>query len=134
MRSNPFFLNALLPHGAAATDGLKQEERPRTQPCSYTRVTIPRDLRPFLHFSTNGGHSLAGGSSSSVWNNYISNCIWNGQVEADDQSRFNRTAMLSHDPFDISLRRWSPGTHTSETAGDRREPTPPSQTDSRGIE
>ena len=58
MRSNPFFLNVLLPHDTAATNGLKQGERPRTQPCSYTRVTIPRDLRPFLHFSTNGGHSV----------------------------------------------------------------------------
>ena len=34
-------------------------------------------------------------------------CNWNGQVETDAVSRFNRTAMLTHDPFVIRFRRSS---------------------------
>ena len=68
------------------------------RPC-HSRVTIPCDLRPFLHFSPNSGRSLAGGISTSVWN--LVCCIWNGQVETDVLRRFNRTAMLTHDPFEI---------------------------------
>ena len=32
---------------------------------------------------------------------YITCCIWNGQVEIDVVGRFNRTAMLTQDPFEI---------------------------------
>ena len=47
------------------------------QPFLCSRVTFLCDLWPFLCFSPNGGRSLAGGCSSSVWN--ITCCIWNGQ-------------------------------------------------------
>ena len=53
-------------------------------------VAVPCDLGPFRHFS-----SLAGGCSSSVCNN-VSCSIWNGQVETDALSRFNRMAILTH--------------------------------------
>ena len=46
---------------------------------------------------TAGAGSLAGGCSSSVWNVPIS--IWNGRVETDALSRFNRTAKLTHTPL-----------------------------------
>ena len=54
-----------------------------------------RNLRLFLHFSPNGGRSLAGGCNSPVWNTAC--CIWYGQVEGDALGRFNRTARLPHD-------------------------------------
>ena len=44
-----------LPHDTAKTDGGNR----RSQPSRYSRVPIPYDLRPFPHFSPNGGHSLA---------------------------------------------------------------------------
>ena len=36
-----------------------------------------------------------------------SSCFWNGQVEADALICFNRTAMLTHDPFEIRFGRSS---------------------------
>ena len=54
---------------------------------------------PVLHFSPNVGRSLAGGNSSSVWN--ITSCIWNGRVQTDAPSCFNRTAVLTHDLSEI---------------------------------
>ena len=76
----------------------------RIQP-PYSRVTIPCGLSPSHRFSLNGGRCLAGGCSSSFWN--TSYCIWNGQVENDALRRFNRTAMLTPNPFEIRFRRSS---------------------------
>ena len=70
-----------LPHDTAKTDGLKQGEGRRIQLCCYSRVTIPCDLWPFLHFSSSGGHSLVLGCSTSVWNKAC--LIGNGLVEID---------------------------------------------------
>ena len=56
------------------------------------------DLRPFVDLNPNGGRSLAGGCSSSVWNTAC--CTWNGQVETDALSRFS----LTHDT--LQLRAW----------------------------
>ena len=48
-----------------------------------------------VYFGPNGGLSLAGGRSSSVWSKAC--YIWNGQVEeTDDVGCFSRTAMLTH--------------------------------------
>ena len=113
-------------HDTGETDGinLKQGKTRRTQPC-YSRVTIPCDLWPFLHFSPNATahllaevvwnkacyvwngqvetdtlipfNCMAGGSPSSVWN--IACCVWNGQVKTDTLIPFNCTAMLTQIPF-----------------------------------
>ena len=58
-----------------------------------------------LHSSPNGGRSLAGGRRSSFW--YIACQFWNGKVETDVLSSFNRTAMLTHDSFEIRFGRSS---------------------------
>ena len=60
----------------------------------------------FLHFSPNGGFSLAGGCRSTFWNTAC--CIRNEQVEPDAPSCFNRTATLTHDPFQIRFMRGPP--------------------------
>ena len=39
------------------------------------------------------------------WN--LACCIWNGQDETDALSRFNRTAVLTHDPFEIRFEQSS---------------------------
>ena len=89
------------------TDGLKQGEIQRTQPCRYSRVTVPCDLWPFLHVSPNGERSLDGGCSAlkKMFNTAI--CMWNGQVETDVLSRFNCTAVLTRNSFEIRLGRSS---------------------------
>ena len=86
-----------LPHDTAETDGLKQ---PYRYPSYH-----PSDLRPFVHFSPNGGCSLAGGCNSSISN--IVCCIWNGEAETGTLSRFNCTAMLTYDPCEIRYERSS---------------------------
>ena len=86
--------------------GSKPEGR-HSQHC-YLRGIIPCDLRPFLHFSPNGGRSLTGGCSSPVCNTAC--CIWNGQVENGALSRFNHTAVLTHDPLKI---RFGPSSSTT---------------------
>ena len=90
-----------LPRDTAETDGAKQGEGWRIQPYYYLRVTSPCDLRPFIHFSPNSRWSLAGRSSSSIWN--IACCIWKGQVETDAPSGFNRTALLTHNFSHMAL-------------------------------
>ena len=61
----------------------------------------------FTSFSPNGGRSLAGRCSSSIWYIYVSCCCsWNGQVETDVLSRLSRMAMLTHNyPFEIRFWR-----------------------------
>ena len=63
---------------------------------------------PFEAIS-HGGRSLAGGCSSFVWD--ITICIRNGEVETDALNRFKITAILSHDPFKISLGLSSASLH-----------------------
>ena len=77
----------------------------RTQPCPNPRVTTTCDLRPFLHFGPNSRRSLAGECSSAIWNNTC--CIWNTKVETDALSWFNSTAMLTHNLFQIWVKRSS---------------------------
>ena len=83
-----------LPRNTAETDGTKHGEGWCVQPYCYLWVTFPCDLRPFIHFSPNSRWSLAGRSSSSIWN--TSCCIWKGQVETDALSCFSRMALLTH--------------------------------------
>ena len=52
-----------------------------------------------------GAHWLADAATRLYWN--IVCCIWNGQPETDALSCFNRTAKLSHDPFQIRFARFS---------------------------
>ena len=71
------------------------------------------DLRPFFNFSTkNGGCSLTGASSLSVWN--IACCIWNGHFETDARNRFIRTAIPSRRPCEIMLGRTSGTTRLTQ--------------------
>ena len=83
-----------LPRNTAETDGTKHGEGWCIQPYYYLWVTYPCDLRPFIHFSPNSRWSLAGRSSSSIWNTAC--CIWKGQVETDALSCFSRMALLTH--------------------------------------
>ena len=83
-----------LPRNTAETDGTKHGESWCIQPYYYLRVTFPCDLQPFIHFSPNKRWSLAGRSSSSIWNTAC--CIWKGQVETDALSCFSRMALLMH--------------------------------------
>ena len=81
-------------------------------------LELPSLLTSGLSFSAiqNSGLSLAGGHGSAVWN--VSRCIWNGQFETDDLSRFNRTAMLmTQDPFEIRVRTSLPN-HAAKMADD----------------
>ena len=80
-----------LTHDTAETNGFKQGEGRRIQPF-YQRITNPCDLWPFLHFSqTAGAHWLADAVHPV---GIITAC--------HAMSRFNRTAMLKHDLFEMS--------------------------------
>ena len=73
-----------------------------------TRVFPSLVSSGLLHFSPSGGCSLAGRCSlSGVWN--VACCIWSGQVVTDAPSRFNRTVMLTHDPFETRFK-WTSST------------------------
>ena len=72
----------------AKTDRLKQEGGQHFQPYRYSSGTVPCDLRPFYHFSSNSRRSFPGGYSASIWN--MACCIWNRQVETDAATQYNQ--------------------------------------------
>jgi len=72
-----------LPQNTAETDRLMQAEV-NIFNLAATRVAIPCNLKPFLDFTANGQHSLAGRCSSFSWNTVC--CIWIIQIETNTLS------------------------------------------------
>ena len=78
----------------------------------FSLAAIVTSSISFTAVNPNGGNPLAGGSRSSILS--MACCIWNGWVEIDVLSRFNRTAMLTLDPFEF--QGWTIFlNHTAET-------------------
>ena len=61
-------------------------------------MTVACNLRPFLLSSPQRRLLIGWRTHSSVWNTTC--CFWDGRVETDALSRFNCTAVLTHNPFE----------------------------------
>ena len=77
-----------LPHDTAKTGVLKQGEGRHNYSILLFESHHPLWPPAFSSLSPNGGRSLASGMRFTVWN--IARCIWNGRVETEVMSRFNR--------------------------------------------
>ena len=77
------------------------EERLKVDAFNFATRELPFSC--LLHSSPNGGRSLAGGCSSSVWN--VTCCIWNRQTETDGLNCFDRTAVPTRDPLETRCGR-----------------------------
>ena len=82
---------------AAKTDGIKESLSIQPYHWRVRLQSIVTSHLSFTLFQTATAHWMAG----AVTVLYITCCIWNGPVEIDVVGRFNRTAMLTQDPFKI---------------------------------